>query len=195
MENITIIIGENIAALRKANNLTQQQLADKINYSNKAVSRWEKGECLPNIETLSSLSDFFGVDFEYLIHRHEESAKIKKSKPNPNKIAIGCLAFVTVFTIATVFFVYVKVVHNVDYWQAFIWGVPLSALILLELCRRWSSNKVVRYIMFTVFLWSLITAVFLTVLDTVNLWPIYLIGIPIQIIIVLLFFVSKSEKK
>lgn len=194
MENITIIIGENIAALRKANNLTQQQLADKINYSNKAVSRWEKGECLPNIETLASLCEFFGVEFEYLIRRHEEAAKIKKSKPNPNKIAIACLAFVTVFTIATVLFVYVKLVHSINYWQAFIWGVPASALILIELCRRWSFGKVARSILYTVFLWSSITAVFLTVLDPESLWPIYLVGIPLQVIIVLLFLLSKSEK-
>ena len=194
MENITIVIGENIAALRKANNLTQQQLADKINYSNKAVSRWEKGECLPSIETLSALCDFFGVEFEYLIKHHDEPAKIKKVRPDPNKIAIACIAFVTVFTIATIIFVYVKVVHGIDYWQAFLWGVPFSSVILIELGRRWAFHKVVKFIIFTVFLWSTLTAVFLTVLSTINVWPIYLIGIPVQGIIVLLFFVSKSEK-
>lgn len=194
MDNITIVIGENIAALRKANNLTQQQLADKINYSNKAVSRWEKGECLPSVETLSELCGFFGVEFEYLIRTHETPAKIKKKAADPNKIAIALLACLTVFTIATVVFVYVKVVHDVDYWQAFIWGAPLSSFIVSYLARKWVWDKLVRFILLSVFLWSAITAVFLTVMDTVNVWPIYLIGIPLQVIFVLLFWVSKTEK-
>lgn len=194
MENITVIIGENIAALRKANNFTQQQLADKLNYSNKAVSRWEKGECLPSVETLSELCGFFGVEFDYLIRRHETPAVIKKKAADVNKIAIALLACLTVFTLATIIFVYVKVVHKVDYWQSFVWGAPISAFIVAELCRRWAWNKAVKFALTSFFLWSLITAVFLTVVDIVNIWPIYLIGIPLQVIFILLAFVSKSEK-
>ena len=194
MENITIIIGDNIAALRKANNLTQQQLADKIGYSSKAVSRWEKGECLPSVEILSQLCDFFGVEFDYLIHKHENPVKVKKNTVNANKIAITLLACLTVFTIATIIFVYVKVVYKTNYWQAFIWGLPVSSFVVFEIARRWAWNKFARMIIATVFLWSTLTAVFLTVMEIVNVWPIYLIGIPLQIIFVLLFIMSKGDK-
>ncbi|MBQ6979721.1 MAG: helix-turn-helix transcriptional regulator [Clostridia bacterium] len=194
MENVTVIIGDNIAALRKANNLTQQQLADKIGYSNKAVSRWEKGECLPSVEILSTICEFFGVEFEYLIHKHENPVKIKKATVNANKIAITLLACLTVFTIATIVFVYVKLVHKINYWQAFSWAVPVSSLVVYELARRWSWNKIIRMITATVFLWTILTAIFLTVIDIVNVWPLYLIGIPVQIIFVLLFIMSKGDK-
>ena len=194
MENITLVIGENIAALRKANNLTQQQLADKLNYSNKAVSRWEKGECLPSVETLSALCEYFGVEFEYLIRRHEMPAVIKKKAADPNKIAIALLTCLTVFTVATVVFVYVKVVHNINYWQAFVWGAPVSAFLVMELGRKWSWNKVIKLSLSSFFLWSLITAAFLTVMSIVNVWPVYLIGIPLQVIFILLFFVPKYEE-
>ena len=194
MNNITEIIGENIAALRKTNNLTQQQLADKLNYSNKAVSRWEKGECLPNVETLSTICDFFGVEFDYLIHKHERAVKIKKGV-DPNKVAITLLACVAVFTFGTIVFVYLKLMHGANYWQSFVWGVPVSCFIILDLGRRWAWPKLVRIITASVMLWSAITGVFLTVMDIVNIWPLFLIGIPLQVILVLLFFVSKGEKK
>lgn len=194
MGNVTEIIGENISALRRANNLTQQQLANKLNYSNKAVSRWEKGECLPSIEILSAICDFFGVEFDYLIHKHDRPAKIKKGV-DPNKIAITLLACVTVFTVATIVFVYVKVIHDANYWQSFVWGVPVSCFIIFELGRRWGWNKIVRITAASVMLWSIIAGVFLTVMDIVNIWPLFLIGIPLQVIMILLFFVSRTEKK
>lgn len=188
------IIGENIAALRKTNNLTQQQLADKLHYSNKAVSRWEKGECLPNVETLSKICDFFGVEFDYLIHKHAQAVKIR-NKVDPNKVAITLLACLAVFTCVTIVFVYLKVMHKINYWQSFLWGIPVSCFIILDLSRRWGWHKIVRIAMASVMLWSTLTGVFLTVMDIVNIWPLFLIGIPLQIIFVLLFFVSKGERK
>ena len=68
MENIKEIIASNLASLRKERKFTQQELASKLNYSDKAVSRWEHAETLPDIETLCKICEIYGVKFEYLLN-------------------------------------------------------------------------------------------------------------------------------
>ena len=100
MENIREIIGENLASLRKEAKLTQLELAEKFNYSDKAVSKWEKGDTIPDIETLYNLCQFYGVTIDYLTHqgslndkkeyvlkKHSIEAILKALKPS--NISIG----------------------------------------------------------------------------------------------------------
>ena len=56
MDNLNYIVSKNLSDLRKRNGLTQAELAEKLNYSDKAVSKWEKGESLPGVEVLYKLS-------------------------------------------------------------------------------------------------------------------------------------------
>ena len=73
MKDLNFIIAKNITELRKKNGLTQAELAEKLNYSDKAVSKWEKGESLPGIEVLYKLGELYGVSLDYIAGR--ESAK------------------------------------------------------------------------------------------------------------------------
>ena len=54
-------IGSNIAAYRKQAGLTQAGLAEKLNYSDKAVSKWERGESVPDVMTLVQLAELFQI--------------------------------------------------------------------------------------------------------------------------------------
>ena len=54
-------IGQFLAALRKANGMTQQEVADRLNVSNKAVSRWERDECAPDLSLIPALAELFDV--------------------------------------------------------------------------------------------------------------------------------------
>ena len=60
-------IGAFIAALRKANGLTQKQLAEKLNVSDKAVSRWERDECAPDLSLIPVIAEMFGVTSDELL--------------------------------------------------------------------------------------------------------------------------------
>ena len=62
-------IGVNIAAHRKRAGMTQACLAEKLNYSDKAVSKWERGESMPDVTTLVQLADLFGVSLDDLAGR------------------------------------------------------------------------------------------------------------------------------
>lgn len=60
-------IGQFIAALRKANGLTQQEVADRLNVSNKAVSRWERDECAPDLSAIPALAEMFSITCDELL--------------------------------------------------------------------------------------------------------------------------------
>ena len=57
MEELKDIIAHNLVAYRKAAGLTQAEIADKLNYSDKAVSKWERGEGMPDVAVLKTLAD------------------------------------------------------------------------------------------------------------------------------------------
>ena len=130
MKNIRNIIAENIYALRKKNKFTQIDLAEKINYSDKAVSRWEKGEVVPDIETLQSIANVFNVPLTYLME--EQTEDISPNLLNQqitNRIALMFFSMLTVWLFATVVFVYCLIIYNFAFWQIFVWAVPASCLI------------------------------------------------------------------
>jgi transcriptional regulator with XRE-family HTH domain len=96
LEDIKSVIAENISRLRRENNMTQIELADRLNYSDKAISKWERGESVPDISVLKAIADLFGVSVDYLISsEHEkitesadedaEMAKNKKRSENSNE--------------------------------------------------------------------------------------------------------------
>ena len=66
-ESLKAVIAKNIAELRKEHGMTQQDLANELNYTDKAISKWERGESVPDILILKQISDMFGVQVDYLL--------------------------------------------------------------------------------------------------------------------------------
>ena len=64
-----IKLTENIAALRKARKLTQEDLATALNVTNQAVSKWESGKCYPDIELLPVIADYFRISIDDLLRK------------------------------------------------------------------------------------------------------------------------------
>ena len=181
MEELRKVIGNNLADLRKRKGLTQLELAEKFNYTDRAVSKWENGDTLPDIEVLYELCEFYGVILDYLTH--EDNARFIKDEnaelSQTNKISITALAISFVWVLAVVVFV-VSLLRHVDpLWQSFVWAVPLSALFVTFFNRKYFHRRLISFLAMSVFVWSLITATYLSLLS-MNLWPIFFIGVPIQ---------------
>lgn len=70
-------LGQKITELRKKNNLSQEGLAEKMNVSRQAVSKWESDQSIPDIEKIVSLSELFGVTTDYLLKSGAPSFEIK----------------------------------------------------------------------------------------------------------------------
>lgn len=180
-------IARNISELRKANKLTQLELAEKLNYSDKAISRWERGDTLPDIDILCEICKLFNVKFEYLIEDNSN-----KEPPVPtnetkwqtgNKLTISLLAISVVWILATFLYVYSDIILDTKLWKVFIWGIPVTFVVAIICNRRW-GKKLYSVILLSGFTWTALATLFIQFLSY-NLWPIFLLGIPIQIAILL----------
>ncbi len=195
-QDIKKTIANNISELRKSNKLTQVELAEKLNYSDKAVSRWERGDTLPDIDILLKICDLFNVSFDYLISTEDKKEKEKqytKSQAS-NHLITTLLAISIVWLFATILYVYANIILNVSFWNIFVWSVPATALVAVISNSLWGKKSYSVYLE-SIMVWTLLTAFFIQFLDY-KMWMIYILGIPIQVIIILWANLkSKKNKK
>lgn len=182
MEELKYIIAENLIDLRKANKLTQLELAEKLNYSDKAISKWERGESLPDIIILKQLADMYGVNMDYIVTEHNDEDKAKYKIPKPelnNKLIITLLACLSVWILAAILYVNFKIVFDVYYWKIWIWALPISSVILIVFSSIWGrKSHIIASV--SVFIWTAILAIYLQFLQY-NIWSLFLLGIPAQL--------------
>ena len=195
MENINIIIGNNIRELRKINQMTQTDLAEKLNYSNKAVSRWESGEVIPDVQTLNKICQLFEIPISNIFEEKLQTEKVKKEYKfrMGNKMAITLLAIMLVWLIATVIYVYSKITFNDNFWQVFLWAVPISCIVGIVFNSIW-GRKFLNFVLISILVWSTLACLFVQFIQY-NMWLIFIVGIPVQISIVLWSNIHRHPKK
>ncbi len=180
------IIAKNITELRKQQKLTQAEFAQKLNYTDKAISKWERGESIPSVDILKQIADMFGVTVDYLLQEgsfEEKQSMVLPKNKNGNKLTISLLGVSIVWFIATIIYVYSIIYLQANFWQAFIWAVPFSCIVLSLFNYKWGKKVFSLYIN-SVFTWSFLASVYLQFLHY-QLWLIFIIGIPAQICIIL----------
>ncbi len=200
MENIKEIIAKNLVELRKEHKMTQQALAEKLNYTDKAISRWEHAETLPDIETLCRVCDIYGVKFEYLLQR--EQPKNKQKNPNiinaktGSKVAITLIAISTVWLAITILY---TIFWHMNLWTLFVWAVPASSAILMICNQFLFGKKLFRTISGSFLLWTGLVSVYIEILKHMNsnIWMIFIIGIPSQALLILVenLRISRPEEE
>ena len=194
MENINIVIGNNIKELRKIHKLTQNDLAEKLNYSNKAISRWESGEVIPDVNTLNKICDIFQIPISQIFESNLTKKQITKQYKFQigNKLAISLLAVLMVWLTATVAYVYSVITFGDNIWQAFLWAIPISCIVGIVFNSIW-GKKIINFIIISILVWSTLACVYITFLQY-NMWLIFIIGVPIQIGIILWFNIHRRPK-
>ena len=78
-------IGQFLAALRKANGMTQQEIADRLNVSNKAVSRWERDECTPELSLIPSIAEIFGITVDELLRGERNTTPVTEDRDTQDR--------------------------------------------------------------------------------------------------------------
>ena len=191
MRDLREIVAKNISELRQSASMTQLTLARKLNYSDKAISKWERGESFPDIFMLKSIADLFGVSVDYLFEEdHTEELKRSQSEyriARRNRIIIAFLANMLIWLIATVAFVTMQLVHPdalLPEWMVFFYALPLSAVVALIFNSIWGRPKL-NYLIIALISWFILLAFYMTYLTLfkLNIWIIFVIGVPVQIII------------
>ena len=188
MEELKTIVAKNMTELRHKNRLTQAEGAASLHYSDKAVSKWERGESLPDIGVLKEIADLYQVTVDYLLspeHSSVSEPTLPGKHKRKNLSLITILAVLLVWLIATLTFVILRLaVPPYPSWFAFVLAVPVSLIVWLVLNSLW-FNRRWNFLIISLLLWSLLALLFLIFLPfEKNLWLIYTIGIPAQAIII-----------
>ena len=194
-------IAKNLANLRKNKKLTQAELAQKFGYSDKAVSKWETGETLPDIEILYSLCTFYDVSLDFLTHEITEENKNQYITHYNRRIIINnalieSLFITFVWILASIVYVYLSLYNGIDYYLIYVRALPVSFFIGILFIKVW-KEKIYSLIITSLFAWSLVIAIYLQLLQydsQWNIWPLFFLLIPIQIAIILAVFINDSLK-
>ena len=201
MNNIKLIIAQNITDLRRAKGLTQLELAEQLNYSDKAVSKWERAESMPDVSVLVEIADLFEVPLDYLVRAEHPKKEIQPSEEALaapyRKGYISGISILLVWLIAVLVYVlisfFAKDAHS--QWLSFIYAIPVSAIVWLVFNSIWFNPRR-NYFIVSLLMWSLFLSIQLTLLSlNIKAGLIYLLGIPGQIIIILWALIKKPRKQ
>ena len=200
MTELKAIVAKNIATLRVAARLTQFELGEKLSYSDKAVSRWERGEAIPDAYVLLQMAEIFGVTVDFILKAHTESELTDRpdtAKQPESNVSKGTqklatwLSFLGVWGLALLAFVITSLTGHY-FWLSFVYAIPISFLVLFILNCVWGRRPLSAAYL-SVMVWGVLASIHLTVLPHLNAWMLYLIGIPAQIIIPLAFCFARKR--
>ena len=209
LEKLKYQIGANISAQRKLAGLTQAGLAEKLNYSDKAISKWERGESMPDILTLIQLAELFSISVNDLLTDPDalpgNPGKLEKAmsqvsekalKRKANKNVILGLSTTLVWFVALLIFVVISSFDLPNSWISFFYAIPVTAIVLLSLRSAWHDFRWNR-ILISVIVWGFLVSIYLTLLVFLhfNMWRMFLLGIPGEIAIFLWFRLFRPEKE
>lgn len=190
MEDLKFVVSKNLVRLRQHAKLTQLELAQKLQYSDKSISKWERGEGLPDLEVLVKLSKIYGVSLNAFVEKDEKKVVPKKLKASSHTM-ISLLSAGLVFFVASIIFAVLYMIpstKNIS-WMSFIYAVPLSAIVLLVLSIKW-KNLLSQAIFCSVILWGLILSVCISISYS-DIWSICVMGFILELLIIFWFILRK----
>ena len=186
-------VGSGIARLRRERGLTQAELAERINYSDKAVSKWERGESLPDVLTLMNLAQILETDLNTLtgcgaqealpeVPETPEEPEITEKLPpkhrRADRSAVQKLSSVLVWVVALFLYMVLEAFEVPHLWLLFVLAVPANAIVLLSLRSAWKIYGWNR-VLISVIMWGFLLVIYLLLwlVGHVNVWKILLMGI------------------
>lgn len=184
------IVVDNLIHYRKQNKLTQLQLAEKLNYSDKAISKWERGESLPDIYILNNIAEIYGITLNDLTSPTKTKPKKKDSSIH---ILITILSVLLVFLVATVCFVGLKLVSpNLPrVWISFIIAIPVAFIILVVYSYIW-GNYLLKFLSVSGLCWTIPLALTISI-NYPYMWLSFISVIPLQFLIIFFIILRKKQ--
>ena len=216
-EELKLQIGSNITLYRKARGMTQSELAQKLNYSDKAVSKWERGESIPDVLTLADIARQFEITLNELVYGPAEeevpaAAPAEPAEPRPepeksvprkitdrirhNRKVIQGLVSILVWIVVLAFYVLLDSFELPYLWMLVLVGILAHAITLLSLRSAWQMYNW-NMALISVIMWGSLACLHNVILliSHINIWRLYLMGLLGQLAIILWFKLIKKNKE
>lgn len=197
MRDLKEIIASNLVRLRQESGLTQLQLAEMLNYSDKAVSKWERGESIPDLRVLIQLSSFYHITLDDIVS--EQPEKVVKPKINLRKkrLLVTLLSVGLVWFIATGIFAVLYFISSVERYAYLVFIVApfVSSVVLTVFSAIWGT-KLTNMLSTSLILWTFVLILHLFLGEFIamdRLWLFYIVAVPFQILIILWFTLRKVK--
>lgn len=200
MEETKNIVAKNITELRLLNNMTQMELAEKLNYSDKTISKWERAESSPDISVLVEIAAIFGVTLDYLVRSENIDEAVKENKQKETRYNRRVIVYISesvAWIVAMFAFIITSLVLGKSsfQWLYFVYALPIVLIIKLVFNSIWFNPRH-NYFIISALLWSILAAIHITFLYFgINVTLIYLLGVAGQIVIILWSFIKKPKSK
>ena len=187
MDDLKLITASNIINLRTAAKMTQAELAEKLSYSDKSVSKWERAEAVPDAYILKAMSEIFGVTVDWLLTPHDEWKPPAAKKPE-NKMrnrVITNIVIVGILMLALLVFIVFWILGDFI-WLVFVYAVPVALITLLVLHSIWEEGRY-NYWLVGALVFSLVAVIYFSsyMFGRYNWWQIFLLLVPAELIVFL----------
>ena len=195
MDETKRIVADNIIRIRTSLGLTQAQLGEKLNYSDKSISKWERAESIPDVFVLKSIADMGGVTVDYLLNVHEGEDKPPVEEHSAHRYSrrfITLTVLTGIWALAVMTFVILWICGVIS-WLVFVYALPVCLVTLLVLNSVWGDKRWNLYRISGI-VWGTICSIYLSFLS-LNWWQLFLLGIPAQIIIIFAFSIKRRPGK
>lgn len=192
MDELKATIARNLVQLRTKAHLTQLQLAEMLNYSDKAVSKWERGEAIPDLRVLIRLAQIYNIRVDDII-TSSTAEKIVAPKLNLGKkhVLITLLSVGLALFVATVLFMIFYFIPATEHYAYLVYIVaPFACSIILTVFSAKWGNRLTNAISTSLILWTfaLIFHIFvITFTDFTKIYFVYIVAAGFEVLIILWF--------
>lgn len=189
-EELAKIIAENLTKYRKLSNLTQLEVAEKLNYSDKSVSKWEQGNGMPDIFVLEQLSRLYGVTVNDFLYVHTEPELKPKRRDEINRWIIMIMSAGLCWLVAVAFYVFLGLFEvDPNYtWLVFVYAVPAMFIAVVVFSCVW-KYYLLRVISASAIIWTALAALYLSFRTLTSVaYMLFFLGIPLQVLLLLWFY-------
>ncbi|MCQ2800728.1 MAG: helix-turn-helix domain-containing protein [Bacilli bacterium] len=193
------LLAKNLVYYRKASGLTQLELAEKFNYSDKSVSKWERGEGFPDVFVLKSLADFYGINVDdFYASEHKQINTTNHSSRKQIYIKLLSVSIGWLVTLLTFFLLNTLLNDSVPFqtWLVFIYGIVIMGTVLLV----WDfiyHHRFLRVIDTSIVIWSSAMTIYFTflIIMNMNLPLIFVVAAPLEVLEIIWFLFRNNKKK
>ena len=196
LSELKLICASNLIRLRSAAKMTQAELGAKLNYSDKSISKWERGEAVPDAWVLTRLAEIFGVTVDYILSSHDAWVPPEQEEdegPQYSRGVIYAVAIVGVWTMALTGFVVLWWL-GFFLWQAFFVALTATALVYLGLSLYFHRLKNLQYMLAALVL-SVFVLIYVLTLPLGNNWQLFLIAVPAEALVFLGCNIRKKPRR